>query len=71
MRKLDAITMDFVTKLPLTSRGHVSIWFVVNRLTEYARLIPINEKFLVNRLANVYIKEVVKFHSVPISIMSN
>jgi hypothetical protein len=31
--KWEKITMDFITKLPRTSRGHDTIWVIVDRLT--------------------------------------
>lgn len=69
--KWDEITTNFVTKLPRTSRGHESIWIMVDRLTKSAQFIPIKEKFSVNRLVDVCIKEVVKFHGVLVSIVSD
>ena len=71
MKKWDEITMDFITKLPRTSRGHDSIWVVVDRLTKSALFIPIRESYSVERLANIYIKEVVRHHGVPVSIVSD
>lgn len=44
---------------------------VVDRLTKYDQFIPIKESLLVYRLVDVYIKEVVKFHGVTISIVSD
>ena len=40
--KWDSISMDFVTSLPNTPRGHDAIWVVVDRLTKSAHFIPIN-----------------------------
>lgn len=62
--------MDFNKKLPQTIRGHESIWVVVNCLTKYARFIPIKNLF-VDRLADVYFNEVVKFHGIPTCIVSD
>ncbi|GKD00927.1 reverse transcriptase domain-containing protein [Tanacetum coccineum] len=39
-RKLERITMDFVTKLPKTSSGHDTIWVIVDRFTKSAHFIP-------------------------------
>lgn len=62
---------EFFTKIPRTSWGHDSILVVVDRLTKYDQFIPIKESLLVYRLVDVYIKEVVKFHGVTISIVSD
>lgn len=71
VKKWDEITMDFITKLPRTSHGYDTIWVVVDRLTKSARFIPVKESFFVDKLAEVYIDEVVKFHGVPTSIISD
>ena len=71
VKKWDEITMDFITKLPRTSCGYDTIWVVVDRLTKSARFIPVKESFSVDKLAEVYIDEVVKFHGVPTSIISD
>ena len=36
--KWDSISMDFVTGLPNTLRGHDSIWVIIDRLTKSAHL---------------------------------
>ena len=69
--KWDNISMDFVTSLPNTPRGHDAIWVVVDRLTKLAHFIPINITFLVAQLAEIYIRDIVKLHGVPSSIVSD
>ena len=69
--KLDLITMDFVTKLPKTARGHDAIWVIVDRLTKSAHFLPISEKYTLERLAQLYVNEIVSRHGVPISIVSD
>ncbi|KAJ9542011.1 hypothetical protein OSB04_028517 [Centaurea solstitialis] len=41
--KWERISMDFVTKLPRTKKGHDSIWVIVDRLTKAAHFLPIRE----------------------------
>nr|GEX96279.1 putative reverse transcriptase domain-containing protein [Tanacetum cinerariifolium] len=67
--KWERITMDFITKLPRTPSRYDSIWVIVDRLTEYAHFIPINEKFNMERLTRLYLKEIVCRHGVPVSII--
>ncbi|XP_052622619.1 uncharacterized protein LOC128127916 [Lactuca sativa] len=38
--KWEQISMDFVTKLPRTAKGHDSIWVIVDRLTKSAHFSP-------------------------------
>ena len=63
--------MDFITKLPRTSSGYDSIWVIVDRLTKSAHFIPICEGYGVEKLARIYIKEIVTRHGVPLSIISD
>nr|GEU81382.1 hypothetical protein [Tanacetum cinerariifolium] len=68
--KWERITMDFITKLPRTPSGYDSIWVIVDRLTIYAHFISMNEK-LMERLTQLYLKEIVCRHGVPVSIISD
>ncbi|GJR77730.1 putative reverse transcriptase domain-containing protein [Tanacetum coccineum] len=63
--------MDFVTKLPKTSSGHDTIWVIVDRLTKSAHFLPMREDYKMDRLARLYLNEIVVRHGVPISIISD
>ncbi|GJZ33541.1 reverse transcriptase domain-containing protein [Tanacetum coccineum] len=67
--KWDNITMDFVTKLPKTSQGYDIIWVIVDRLTKSAIFTPIRKTDPIDKLARIYLKEVVTRHGIPISII--
>nr|GFB50259.1 putative reverse transcriptase domain-containing protein [Tanacetum cinerariifolium] len=67
----DNITMDFVTKLPKSSQGYDTIWVTVDRLTKSAIFTPIRETDPMDKLARIYLKEVVKRHGIPVSIISD
>nr|GEY78350.1 putative reverse transcriptase domain-containing protein [Tanacetum cinerariifolium] len=69
--KWERITMDFITKLPRTPSGYDSIWVIVDRLTKSAHFILVNEKFKMERLTCLYLKEIVYGHGVPASIISD
>nr|GEV37907.1 putative reverse transcriptase domain-containing protein [Tanacetum cinerariifolium] len=69
--KWDNITMDFVTKLPKSSQGYDTIWVIVDRLTKSAIFTPIRETDLMDKLARIYLKEVVTRHGIPVSIISD
>ncbi|KAB2632511.1 S ribonuclease [Pyrus ussuriensis x Pyrus communis] len=69
--KWENITMDFVYKLPRTHNGFDGIWVIVDRLTKSAHFIPVREKYSLSRLAELFISKVVKYHGVPVSIVSD
>ncbi|KAB2625910.1 S ribonuclease [Pyrus ussuriensis x Pyrus communis] len=69
--KWENITMDFVYKLPRTQNGFDGIWVIVDRLTKSAHFIPVREKYSLSRLVELFISKVVKYHGVPVSIVSD
>ena len=69
--KRDNIVMDFVSGLPLTQRKHDSIWVIVDRLTKSAHFIPVRIDYSLDRLAELYVDEIVRLHGVPLSIVSD
>nr|GFA78555.1 putative reverse transcriptase domain-containing protein [Tanacetum cinerariifolium] len=54
--------MNFVTKLPRTSSGHDTIWVIVDRLTKSAHFLPMREDYKMDRLAKLYLNEIVARH---------
>nr|GEW90332.1 hypothetical protein [Tanacetum cinerariifolium] len=56
------IAMDFVTKLPRTSSGHDTIWVIMDRLTKSAYFLPMCEDYKMDRLARLYLNEIVARH---------
>ncbi|GKB56484.1 putative reverse transcriptase domain-containing protein [Tanacetum coccineum] len=58
----EGIAMDFVTKLPRTSSGHDTIWVIVDRLTKSAHFLPMREDYKMERLARLYLNEIVARH---------
>ncbi|GJV00322.1 putative reverse transcriptase domain-containing protein [Tanacetum coccineum] len=69
--KWENITMDFIMKLPRTSSGHDAIWVIVDRLTKLAHFLAIREDYKTERLARLYINEIIARHGVPVSIISD
>ncbi|GJR01238.1 putative reverse transcriptase domain-containing protein [Tanacetum coccineum] len=67
--KWDNITMDFVTKLPKSSQGYDTIWVIVDRLTKSDIFVPMRETDPMEKLARMYLKEVVMRHGIPVSII--
>nr|GEW45115.1 putative reverse transcriptase domain-containing protein [Tanacetum cinerariifolium] len=69
--KWEGIAMDFVTKLPRTSSGHDTIWVIMDWLTKSAHFLPMREDYKMNRLARLYLNEIVARNGVSISIISD
>ncbi|GJT35835.1 putative reverse transcriptase domain-containing protein [Tanacetum coccineum] len=69
--KWERITMEFITKLPNTLSNYDTIWVIVDRLTKPAYFLPIKETDKMERLARLYLKEVVSRHGVLMSIISD
>nr|GEX44687.1 hypothetical protein [Tanacetum cinerariifolium] len=69
--KWDNVTMDFATKLSKSSQGYDTIWVIGNRLTKSAVFTPIRETDPMDKLARIYLKEVVTRHGIPVSIISD
>ena len=63
--------MDFVVGLPKTMGKYDSIWVIVDRLTKSAHFIPVKVTYNAEKLAKLYISEVVQLHGVPLSIISD
>ncbi|GKB29275.1 reverse transcriptase domain-containing protein, partial [Tanacetum coccineum] len=61
--------MDFVMKLPKSSQGYDTIWVIVDRLTKSAIFMPMRETDPMDKLARMYLKEVVTKHGIPPDII--
>ncbi|GJV54755.1 putative reverse transcriptase domain-containing protein [Tanacetum coccineum] len=69
--KWENITMDLVTKFPKSSSGYDAIWVIMDRLTKSAHFLPIRKDYKTEKLARIYINEIVARHGVPVSIISD
>ncbi|WMV54554.1 hypothetical protein MTR67_047939 [Solanum verrucosum] len=67
----ERIVMDFMVGLPDTLGKLDSIWVVVDRLTKSAHFIPVSVDYNAQQLAKIYVKEIVRLHGVPLSIISD
>ena len=68
--KWEQISMDFIDGLPRTRAGNEGIWVIVDRLTKSARFIPVRSTRTASKLAELYVKWIVRFHGIPKSIVS-
>ena len=69
--KWERIAMDFIVGLPKTLGKYDSIWVIVDRLTKSAHFIPVMVTYNAEKLAKLYISEIVRLHGVPLSIISD
>ena len=69
--KWDSIAMDFVVGLPRTIQKFDSIWVIVDRLTKSAHFLPINIRYSLEKLTELYIKEIVRLNGISSSIVSD
>ena len=63
--------MDFVIGLPRTRRQHDAIWVIVDRLTKSAHFLPVSNDEPLDKLAQLYVEEIVRLHGVHILIVSD
>ena len=57
--------------LPPSRRYRDSIWVVVDGLTKYAHFLPVHTSYTAEDYARLYIRELVRLHGVPLSIISD
>ena len=55
--------MDFVVGIPRCRSGHDTIWVIVDRLTKSAHFLPIRNSYSLDKLAQLYIREIIRLHS--------
>ncbi|GKA43240.1 putative reverse transcriptase domain-containing protein [Tanacetum coccineum] len=69
--KWEKITMDFISGLQRTPSGYDFIWVIVDRLTKSAHFLSMKKTDSIEKLTQLYLKEIVCKHGVPTSIISD
>ena len=70
-RRWEHLSCDFITNLPPSPEGHNAIFVVVDRLTKMAHFIPVHDSITADDLGPLFIREVVRLHGVPKSMVSD
>ena len=65
------INTDFITGLTRAHRQHDSIWVIVDRMTKSSHFLAVKTTDSVEDYAKLYINEIVSYHGVPLSIISD
>ena len=69
--KWEHVTVDFVTHLLRTSRGHDMVWLILDRLTKSTHFLVVQITFTLEEFCRLYVREIIQLHGVPVSIMSD
>ena len=64
--KWEDIAMDFISKLPRMQSSYDSIWVIVDRLTKSAHLLPVKKTYSLEKLAKLYVQDIVRLHGAPV-----
>ena len=57
--------------MPRTPQRHDAVWVIVDRLTKSAHFVAVRMTFSLERFCRLYIREIVRLHGVPVSIVSD
>ena len=57
--------------LPQTSQRQDAVWVIVDRLTKSAHFLAVRMTFTLEEFCQLYIREIVRLHGVPVSIVSD
>ena len=60
-----------MVRLPLIGRKHDSVWVMVDRLKKSAHFLPVRTDYSLDKLAKLYIEEIVWLHGILMSIISD
>ncbi|GBE83164.1 Transposon Ty3-G Gag-Pol polyprotein [Sparassis crispa] len=66
----NSIAMDFVSPFS-RSKGYDYLWVVICRLTSMVHLVPVNTMSTASDIAELYVREIVRLHGMPESIVSD
>jgi hypothetical protein len=69
--KWEVVTIEFITKFPMTKRQHDSIVVVVDKLTKDTHFILVKLSHKETNITTNYMKDIFRLHGVPKTIVSD
>jgi hypothetical protein len=67
----DSVSVDFMTTLPKTARGHDAIAVFVDRLSKFVHIIPTKMSITAVQFANIFRDNIFRLHGMPLSLVSD
>lgn len=68
--KWKVISIDFIIGLPRTSRQHVAIMVVIDKLRKVVNFVVVKSNNYASEVAQIFIKETVRLHGILKKIIS-
>ncbi|CAI7875071.1 unnamed protein product, partial [Closterium sp. NIES-54] len=65
------VSLDFITGLPSTSRGHDSNLVVIDKFSKMGHFIPTNATATAEATARLFFDRIITIHSIPATLISN
>ncbi|CAI7899456.1 unnamed protein product, partial [Closterium sp. NIES-53] len=65
------VSLDFITGLPSTSRGHDSILVVIDKFSKMGHFIPTNATATAEATARLFFDHIITIHGIPATLISD
>ncbi|CAI7799696.1 unnamed protein product [Closterium sp. NIES-54] len=65
------VSLDFITGLPSTSRGHDSILVVIDKFSKLGHFIPTNATATAEATARLFFDRIITIHGIPATLISD
>ncbi|CAI7905246.1 unnamed protein product [Closterium sp. NIES-54] len=65
------VSLDFITELPSTSRGHDSILVVIDKFSKMGHFIPTNATATAEATARLFFDRIITIHGIPATLISD
>ncbi|CAI7803618.1 unnamed protein product [Closterium sp. NIES-54] len=65
------VSLDFITGLPSTSRGHDSILVVIHKFSKMGHFIPTNATAIAEATARLFFDRIITIHGIPATLISD